>query len=56
VNTVTADSVIAALPAAPPPESSNIGAPTAGISRAPKAGRIIVTGNRSIGGAGAERA
>ena len=55
-NTVTVGSIIAVLSAAPPPDSSNIGAPTADISRVLKAERIIVTANRSTGGASAGRA
>lgn len=56
VNTVIADSVIAVPSAATPPASNSDGAPTAGISRVPKAGRIIATGNRNTGAAGAGRA
>jgi hypothetical protein len=56
VNTVIADSVIAALHAATPPVSNSGGKPTAGISRVPKAGRIIATGSRSTGVAGVGRA
>jgi len=56
VNTVIADSVIAALPVAAPPDFNNIGAPTAGISRVPKVGWIIAIGNRRTGAVGAERA
>jgi hypothetical protein len=53
VNTVIADSVIAVPPAAPPPDFSSDGAPTAATSKVPKAGRIIVIGNKStVAGAG----
>jgi hypothetical protein len=50
---VIADSVIAVPPAALPPESSSDGAPIAGISGRPKAGKIIATGSESTGAASA---
>jgi hypothetical protein len=56
VSTVTADSVIAVLPAALPPESSSGDAPTAAISELPKAGRIIAIGSGTTGAGNASRA
>lgn len=55
-NTVTVGSGIAVRNAAPSPGSSSIGAPTAGISGVPRAGKIIVIGSRSTVAAGAKRA
>jgi hypothetical protein len=56
VNIVTVGSGIAVRNAAPPPDSSSIGVPTAGTSGVRKAGKIIVIGSRSTGAAGAGRA
>ena len=48
--TATADSVIAAVIAAPKPAVANAAAPTAATSGAWKAGSIIATGNALAGG------
>jgi len=53
---VTADSAIAASPAADRPGFINGGEPIAGISKARKGGSIIATGNASIVSAGHEPA